>query len=156
MPDLIGWTTLAFPIIGVIVTSFGGVLGTLLLILTLISGTALTFLYGVPFIGVAIVGGAVLNVLVAIIATIMLVSVFGLGGVSLAWVFNIGLLLASFFIVGFIVFGVVGTFQFITVSGWTIVWLIGLVLMIPTLLALGIFGYFFLSTQLSVLIGSLF
>ena len=156
MPDLIGWTTLAFPIIGVIVTSFGGVLGTLLLILTLISGTALTFLYGVPFIGVAIVGGAVLNVLVAFIATIMLVSVFGLGGVSLAWVFNIGLLLTSFFIVGFIVFGVVGTFQFITVSGWTIVWLIGLVLMIPTLLALGIFGYFFLSTQLSVLIGSLF
>ena len=156
MPDLIGWTTLAFPIIGVIVTSFGGVLGTLLLILTLISGTALTFLYGVPFIGVAIVGGAVLNVLVAFIATIMLVSVFGLGGVSLAWIFNIGLLLTSFFIVGFIVFGVVGTFQFITVSGWTIVWLIGLVLMIPTLLALGIFGYFFLSTQLSVLIGSLF
>ena len=156
MPDLIGWTTLAFPIIGVIVTSFGGVLGTLLLILTLISGTALTFLYGVPFIGVAIVGGAVLNVLVAFIATIMLVSVFGLGGVSLAWVFNIGLLLTSFFIVGFIVFGVVGTFQFITVSGWTIVWLIGLVLMIPTLLALGIFGYFFLSSQLSVLIGSLF
>ena len=156
MPDLIGWTTLAFPIIGVIVTSFGGVLGTLLLILTLISGTALTFLYGVPFIGVAIVGGAVLNVLVAFIATIMLVSVFGLGGVSLAWIFNIGLLLTSFFIVGFIVFGVVGTFQFITVSGWTIVWLIGLVLMIPTLLALGIFGYFFLSSQLSVLIGSLF
>ena len=155
-PDVLIGLTLSVPVLSAVFISVFGTLGILFLILSMISGVALTFLFGVPLTGLLIVGGVLAALFSAFTSNALLVTLFGVGGVGLAWVSNIALLVLTVLGIGFLVFGVVGSFQFITMSGWGIIWLIGLVFSIPALLSLGIFGYFYLSNQLSMVIMALF